>query len=176
MAQSSQGKFLTAVVRRFLAALEKDNLTGCWNWMGCKDKNGYGRMRVAGSSRDRIRVHRISYELFCDKIPEGLGVLHSCDNPACANPFHLWVGTNADNNADRLRKGRPGNKHGSKGEKNGAAKLNDGDVISIRADFRTGIYTRLALAEKYHVSNVVIGKILSGKTWSHVVDQVEQAS
>jgi hypothetical protein len=75
---------------------------GCWEWVAAKDRDGYGQFKGNG----HVRAHRFSYDEFVGPIPEGLQVLHRCDNPSCVNPEHLWVGTNADNMADKCEKGR----------------------------------------------------------------------
>lgn len=75
----------------------------CWIWSLARDKDGYG---VAHVGRKNIRAHRVSYEAFIEQIPEGMGVLHKCDNPPCCNPQHLFLGTNQDNMDDMVIKGR----------------------------------------------------------------------
>jgi hypothetical protein len=82
--------------------------TGCWLWQGSRTSKlpkGYGIIFIAGKYHT---THRVSYALFRAPVPEGLCVLHECDTPLCINPAHLWLGTQADNVADRRRKGRPG--------------------------------------------------------------------
>ena len=82
---------------------------GCWNWMLSKDRIGYGRMKVQLGSRERFRftsAHRYAYEVFIGEIPDGMYVLHKCDNRACCNPDHLFLGTQQDNMLDMWRKGR----------------------------------------------------------------------
>lgn len=81
-------------------------ITGCWIWIGSKDKDGYGR--ICGRTNYKhwnMKAHRVSYEYFIGQI-NGLQVLHKCDNPSCINPNHLFLGTQQENIADMMRKGR----------------------------------------------------------------------
>lgn len=81
----------------------REAANGCVEWVGHRDPKGYGR---ASSGFGEVLAHRISYIMHNGPIPEGLHVLHRCDNPSCCNPRHLFLGTNLDNVNDRLRKGR----------------------------------------------------------------------
>lgn len=76
---------------------------GCWIWTGSKNTGGHGQFTVCGKC---ITAHRVSYELYIGPIPEGMWVLHKCDNPPCQNPDHLFLGTRQDNVDDMVRKGR----------------------------------------------------------------------
>lgn len=89
------------------------NESGCWNWSGNKDKNGYGNFFYRGKA---IRAHRASWIINNKEIPNGLFVLHHCDNPPCTKIDHLWVGNSLDNNHDMIKKGR---------NRNGRKKINN---------------------------------------------------
>lgn len=77
--------------------------TACWIYTGCKDHGGYGKLSV---HRKQLFVHRLSYEHYKGEIPARMKVLHTCDTPACVNPDHLWLGTQADNVRDMSNRGR----------------------------------------------------------------------
>ena len=76
---------------------------GCWNWLGAKDPDGYGRACYMNKTP---MAHRLSYQFSKGLIPEGMCVCHTCDNRACINPLHLWLGTHQDNMDDKKNKGR----------------------------------------------------------------------
>jgi hypothetical protein len=131
---------------------------GCWEWQGYRDKNGYGRIRKTGpdGTWDMISPHRAMWEIVFGPIPDGLWVLHRCDNPPCANPAHLFLGTNGDNQADMTAKGR-----GRGGEKNGRSKLTWAKVEDIRADARPNT----VIAAECGVTNQLISRIKRGEVW-----------
>jgi hypothetical protein len=95
-------------IRRFWSKVNKSG--GCWLWKASKRNKGYGAFVWADEKGDIIqgRAHRFSYELHCGKIPNGLCVLHKCDNPACVRPSHLFLGSKAENNEDMFLKKRKG--------------------------------------------------------------------
>lgn len=132
----------------------------CWEWIGGKNRAGYGVMRDGQSNN---LAHRIAWVLQHGALPKGMFVLHQCDNPGCVRVSHLFLGTIADNNADMDAKGRRRNGDRS-GVKNGNAKLTDDIVKLIRASNERGI----DLARRYGVSQTIISAVRLGRTWRHV--------
>lgn len=148
-------------LERFMAKVSPCPLTGCWWWTGGEESSGYGRFNVALGEQERS--HRAAWLLFRGLIPPGMEVCHSCDNRACVNPAHLFLGTNAENIADMVAKER----HAT-GERQASAKLTDAAVEEIRAAYRAGGVTQRELADRFGVCHQVIGKAIQGRTWRHV--------
>lgn len=90
--------------QRFWDKVEKTE--SCWRWHGAKNDFGYGRINLGGRNEGVDRAHRVSYRLHFGEIPKGKVVCHSCDNPECTRPDHLFLGTKQDNSLDMIRKGR----------------------------------------------------------------------
>lgn len=136
--------------------------TGCWNWTRAKDGKGYGVAYVPY----RISAHRLSFEVTHGPIPAGKHVLHRCDNPACINPDHLFVGTHRDNMLDKENKGRA-NHVGAQGTRNGNSILTEKDVISLLRDYVSGL-ARKEIAAKYGIRESSVSDYTSGDAWTHL--------
>lgn len=133
---------------------------GCWLWLGTTDADGYGLSWVDGKN---VRAHRLSYEMAYGPIMDDRRVLHACDTPPCVRPEHLSLGTNADNVADMMAKGRQ-----RVGEQVWKAKLTADAVLAIRARYAAGGVSHLALAAEYGVAEGTVQKVLKRKTWKHL--------
>ena len=135
---------------------------GCWEWTAARTgSNNYGRFKLRGKP---FTAHRLSYIIAHGPIPDGLKVLHRCDNPACVRPDHLWLGTHQDNMDDKVRK----NRHWvNRGESHGMAKLTAAQVVEIRQRRASGEKGR-ALAVAFNVSEATISTVCSGKRWGFV--------
>lgn len=138
--------------------------SGCIPWTGAKDDKGYGRLGNKSLRLGTLASHRLAYELTHGPVPDGLFVLHRCDNPWCVNPDHLFVGTQADNMRDMRSKDR-----GPKGSSHGQAKLTEDMVREIRRRYRAGGETCRSLSLAYGVSTSVIGHVIKGDAWTHVL-------
>jgi predicted XRE-type DNA-binding protein len=134
---------------------------GCWIWTSSRDRDGYGKFY--GPSPGKVQVaSRFSYELYVGKIPEGMHVLHRCDNRCCVNPEHLSVGTNFDNVIDKINKGRQ-----LRGTMFSWAKLDEDKVQQIRADTRP----QRQIAKDFGISRSAVSEIKTRKKWKHVPER-----
>jgi hypothetical protein len=165
-------------------------LGDCLNWVMSKTNQGYGH---ACFNKKVLLAHRVAWMIRHGSIPEGMCVLHKCDNPSCCNVDHLFLGTNDDNVADKVAKGRVprgdwhsarlrpetvarGDRHGSKtkphlmprGERCGNSKLNEDAVREIRRLWSTGTMTKTSIGAQFGVTQVVVGGIVRRVRWKHV--------
>ena len=139
-----------------------ENEEGCWEWQGSKVPFGYGRFRIP---KDRaVYAHRWSYEYIYGPIPNGLQILHQCDNPPCVRPDHLFLGTQSDNMRDSLDKGRLTAAILTKNH----AKLTEDQVREIRERYSKGNITQTELAKEYPIGPSSVSHIITGFTWKHV--------
>lgn len=160
------------IVDRFWAKVDKSE--GCWIWTGATLRRGYGAFQLNGRA---CRAHRVAYEMAYGSIPSGLFVCHSCDNPACVRPDHLWLGSAKDNTQDCIAKGRmvgPYNHHhgGYKlpsgcnvGERNPRAKMTRDKVIELRARYSSGCELLTNLANEFGIAFSAADKIVRYETW-----------
>jgi hypothetical protein len=148
--------------QRFWNKVDKRGEDDCWEWIGSKDRDGYGHIKI----KNKMWVSsRFSYELHTGKIPSGMLICHSCDNPSCVNPKHLWLGTDKDNAIDRNKKGRIEYKSG---ENSPRAKLTNKQANEIRNLYipkKHGVTSSCSLAKKYKISQRQILDIVKNKSY-----------
>ena len=156
--KTGRGKWIRTKIpagELFEKKFRKTNL-GCWEWQSAKDGFGYGAFRFSGKT---VKAHRFSWEFYIGDIPNGLCVLHRCDNPGCVNPDHLFLGTRTDNAKDRDKKGRCASK-----EKHYCAKLSEEQVKTIRNMWINGM-KGAEIAKLYGVDQSNISRIVNNKAW-----------
>lgn len=147
-------------VERFFAQTGRSG--ECLVWTGTILKTGYGRFSRGRKAEGSVAAHRYAWELVHGPIPDGLLVLHKCDNPRCVDVEHLFLGTHADNMADKKAKGRQ-----VRGERAPKAKLTEAQVLELRAEAAAGARVS-ALARKYGIDRNSVAKIIARKNWSHL--------
>lgn len=131
----------------------------CWEWTGTKHGKGYGHFSTLVGDRKLVeKAHRFAFRIFCDHDPGNLMVCHTCDNPKCVNPDHLFLATNKVNLLDRQRKQRQ-----ARGERSPHAKLTEGHVRALRAGVNPAV-----IAAETGASASAIRRATIGITWRHV--------
>lgn len=170
MANRGMKETLDHALTRFWPKVSIKGKTKCWEWQAGLDLDGYGLFKW---KRRTQRAARFVMMALHDGIPDDKWVLHTCDNPKCVNPRHLYFGTPSENSCDKIRRGR---NPPQKGSNNGYAKLTDDIVLRIRAAYipshkqganRTGP-TMQMLADQYGVTRPLICKIVKRNIWTHI--------
>lgn len=172
--QMATSNYTSTDIQRFWKKVNKDgsipahmpHLGKCWEWTASTKPFGYGQFNLKTKT---LNAHKISWELI-NGDTNGLHVLHKCDNPRCVNPLHLFLGTDADNKKDMVSKGRQASidKTVHRGESNGYHKLTAGQVRDIRSRNVSGFGRKAQLAREFGISQSTLGRIISGKAWSHI--------
>jgi hypothetical protein len=160
-------EYLHEAVTRFWSKVQRGAPDECWPWTGTFLKGSrpnlrYGNLGLdggVGSRKYQYRAHRFAWMLANGAIPDGMNVLHRCDNPKCCNPSHLFIGTQRDNIDDQLAKGR-----WLRGERAGRAKLTEADVMYIRQSTESDS----DLGRRYGVYPTTINAARIGKKWAHL--------
>jgi hypothetical protein len=154
------------IENRFWSKVERDdeNPDKCWEVVALyKDKDGYGRFWVDGKN---IFAHRFAFQNYHNRlIQDNMVICHTCDNPNCCNPNHLWEGTVKDNITDRDNKGRH---YKGKGEKSTYSILTEKQVLEIRAKYQNNGKSYRELSKEYGISITTICFIIKRKRWSHI--------
>ena len=147
--------------QRFLSKIKKTDT--CWIWAANKWR-GYGKIRI---NNINYRAHRVAYELFKGAIPKGKLVCHTCDNPSCCNPKHLFLGSQQENIRDMVKKGR---QHcpNQLGSANSQALLNEQKVSDIKKLLLNKTFTIKQISDMYNTKYATIFDIKRLKTWRHV--------
>lgn len=163
-------------IGRFWSKVTVTGDDDCWEWNGYKRLRGYGAFQLNGSPHI---TSRIAYKLHYNVDPMELLVCHSCDNPPCCNPRHLFLGTAADNSRDMVTKQRQntpnGERHGSKtkpgsrarGERSNLAKLTAEEALEIRRLYSSGL-TQKQIATSFGITREGVASIIQANTWKHI--------
>jgi hypothetical protein len=132
----------------------------CWEWRATRTVWGYGQFWLNGRHQ---QAHRVAYELQVGPVPDGLLVLHRCDNRRCVRRSHLRLGTHEANMADMVKKERQ-----VRGERNNTAKLTEEQVLEIRTIYAAKQATQTELGLRYGVTQAMISEVVRGKSWKHL--------
>ena len=153
---------------KFWEKVDKKDEDECWEWQASRNYKGYGIFytTINKNKKKGHGAHRVAYMLHfrLNDLLSDIQVCHICDNPACCNPNHLWLGTNRDNQLDSMKKGRH---KVPLGEDHGKSKLSNKDVLKIRKMRKKG-YTFKFIAEKFNITSANVGYITKRKTWKHI--------
>lgn len=137
---------------KFWSKVNKNTETGCWEWIGSLNMHGYGQFQA---NRIPIGSHRFSWELKHGSIPNGLWVLHRCDNRKCVNPDHLFLGSNKENQIDSIKKGR-----------RPEVRLTIDKAREIRKLYKLGKLNKQQLADSFGISYSHTAQIIKNGKWN----------
>ena len=146
-------------MERFWSKVDVRGPNECWEWQAGRDDEGYGFFQLNGR---QVRAHRLAWELGQEESLGSRCALHSCDNPPCCNPAHVFPGTNAENTADKLAKGRH-----ARGSLSARAALNELQVLGIMARWLQGI-GHIKIAREFGVKRSQVPNIVYGRRWCHL--------
>jgi hypothetical protein len=174
------GQVITVdVVSRFNAKVVQGEHGACWLWQGKPNNSGYGRLHVGGQDGRHILAHRLAYGIARGRpLSFVTKICHSCDNPPCVNPSHLFAGTQTQNMVDCKRKGRfaRGVRHGTAtkpesravGERHGGAKLQAPTVLAIRREYAAGKGSYGKIGKRFNVTPFTVRDIVKRRRWKHI--------
>lgn len=150
-----------SVLEAFEASYTPEPNSGCWLWLGnrFRHRNGYGAFTCRPHGIFQQRAHRIAWKLFRGDIDPARHVLHRCDNPSCVNPDHLFLGDQALNMKDKVRKGRQ-----NRGHNHNFAKLTEGQARLILLDKSCAD----SIADAFGISRATVYDVKSGRSWKHL--------
>jgi hypothetical protein len=151
-----------SLVDRFWSKVQKTDT--CWLWTGGKDSCGYGAIK--DSDKKQMSAHRLSWEIHNGCTPAGL-VLHTCDNPACVNPLHLYVGTHEQNMRDKVLRDRTARNRGMRAGR--ACHLTETLVRAIRTRYVRGGISQAALGREFGVAQSTVMRIVHRSAWKETV-------
>jgi hypothetical protein len=138
----------------------------CWEWQASRSCYGYGQFEI---NDHNYPASRVAWILTNGPVPDGLDILHSCNNPPCCNPAHLRPGTVSDNMQDSIRAGTHYRFTYKRGSEHHNAKLTENDVRQIRILFAKGNVTKVQLGRDFGVTPENIAFIVNRKHWSHIL-------
>lgn len=164
-------------MERFWSKVDVRGSDECWEWKAARNRHGYGYFRYKSK---HAKAHRVSWELTQGEIPDGINVLHRCDNPPCCNPAHLFLGTQAENMSDKVAKGRQQRGEGcrakperrARGSRNGRATLNELQVVGMMARHLQGVSVA-QVAREFNAPYKTVSSIIRGENWSHIFRPTE---
>lgn len=138
----------------------------CWIFLGGWNQDRYGNFWVNGVCD---KAHRHSYRLFKGEIPTGMLICHTCDNPPCINPDHLYAGTNTDNTRDKMDRGRFASVDGAN---NPSAFLTEELARDVHAHLHYTYMTQQAIADKFKITKGHVNNIKFGRAWPNLYKEI----